>query len=242
MQIKKLLRIAIASLLVLSMALALFACKKNNRQIDDEGKLPNQEINQRYYFQQGYRTDWGIIRGDADKWILDRETGLILLLAPLVSEPDENGSPIPVKTTAADGTESFTAIDGVEYAVYFHNGDGITMTTSRNDVVGWLQDPASRFYFNNKHFLGSPRETFLQKGDSTIFTAKYSKLQFTTVSYTFTRDGEDWQGIYNIVMNGTEYFIVTYEAKASLYSQYYDQYYETIGDFRKKGWETSDAG
>ncbi|MBP1588300.1 MAG: hypothetical protein ILO53_07890 [Clostridia bacterium] len=242
MQIKKLIKITVASLLVLSMAVVLFACKQNKTQIDEEGKLPNQEENLRYYFQQGYRTNWGIIRGDAEKWIVDRETGLILMLAPLVSEPDEKGSPIPVKTIGGDGTESFTAIEGVEYAVYFHNGEGITMTTSRNDVVGWLQDPDSPFYFNNKHYIGAPRETFLQKGESTIFTAKYSKLQFTTVSYTFTRDGEDWQGVYNIVMNGTEYFIVTFEAKSSLYNEYYEEYSETIGDFRKRGWETSDVG
>ena len=247
MQLKKLISIVVASLLVVCFAVALFGCKpKTLHFIDENGVLPNQYENLRYYFQQGYRPDWTITRMDADKRILDRDTGLILVMAPLVSTIDADGN-VTVEEeviTDADGNQTKVQklVDGVEYCVYFHNGEGITMTTSRNDVVKWLQDPESKFYFNNKHYNGSPRETFLEKGDPEIFTARYSKLQFSTVAYTFTKDGENWRGVYNIVMQGVEYFIVTFEAKAELYDKYYDAYYETIGDFRMKGWETSDVG
>lgn len=231
----KILKIAIASLLIIACALSMFGCKGKGSQHDTKtGKLPNQYENLRYYFQQGYRTDWCIKEVDSDKRMLDRETGLVMVLTPATAEEktDENGK---AKTV-------YTPIDGVEYCIYYYNGEGIMMTTSRSDIVTWLQDADSKFFFNNKHYRTSPRDTFFQVGEAVTTTAEFSKLQFSTISYTFTKDGEDYVGVYNLVMAGLEYFVVTFEAKEDLYAQYKDQYLETIGDFRRKGWETSDVG
>ncbi|MBQ7445535.1 MAG: hypothetical protein IJS71_06335 [Clostridia bacterium] len=246
MKTMKYLKAVIASLLVLACVLSLLACNKKPSKQNDDGVLPQQHINQRYYFQQGYRTDWDVLEVDADKYMLDRDTGLVMVLAPVETEKDDEGNDVPVKviTKDADGNdvESHKAIEGVEYCIYYYNGEGVYMTTSRADIVGWLSDPSSKHYFNSKHFRGAPRETYLTKDDPILYTAKWSKLQFTSQTYTFTKDGEDYRGIYNIVMSGLEYFVITFEAKADLYDYYYEYYEETIGDFRKKGWETSDVG
>ncbi len=245
---KKIIRALVASLLVLVCAAAMFGCDGGIKpQHGDDGKLPQQHINQRYYFQQGYRTDWDILEVNSEKFMVDKDTGLVMVLAPVQTTTNANGEEVPVEEEvtldSGEVVKVHKAVEGVEYCIYYYNGEGIYMTTSRADIVRWLQDPENtNFYFNNKHFRGSPRDTFLLKGEADLFTAKYSKLQFTSQAYTFTKDGEDWQGVYNVVMSGLEYFIVTYEAKADIYDKYYSSYYETIGDFRKKGWETSDVG
>ncbi len=244
-KLKNTLKVVIASLLVVACSLAIFGCVDNDINKPVDGKLPNQLDNRRYYFQQGYRTDWDIITQDADRYMVNRETGLIMTLAPLQMTKDEEGNDVPVQKAVEENGETVmknVPVENVEYCIYYYNGTGIYMTTSRADLVRWLKDPDSDFYFNNKHNINGPRDTFLEKGESTIYTAKFSKLQFSTQAYTFTRDGEDWQGVYNIVMSGMEYFIVTYEAKADLYDKYLEAYTDTIGDFRKKGWETSDVG
>lgn len=134
-------------------------------------------------------------------------------------------------------------LEGVEYTVYYNVSKKINMTSTQAEVLSWIMDEDNEdFFFNTVHYDNSARETFMTKGEPTTYTAKYSKLQFKQVSYTFTRDGEDWQGIYSLVMKGREYFIITYEAKVDLYTKYETQFKETIGDFRKVGWETSDVG
>ncbi len=232
----KILKIVLASLLIVACTMAMFGCKGGNGSQADKttGKLPEQHENYRFYFQQGYRTDWCIKEVDPDNRKVNTETGLVMVLAPANVEEttDENGKSV----------KKYTPIEGVEYCIYHYKGEGIMMTTSRNDIVNWLQDENSDFYFNKRHYRTSPRDTFFQVGEAVTTTAQFSKLQFSTVSYTYTVDGEDYVGVYNIVMAGVEYFIVTFEAKESLYEQYKEQYLETIGDFRRKGWETSDVG
>ena len=234
MKLNKILKIVISSLLLVCFAFVLFGCNGKKREADPLGKLPQQKENLRYYFQQGYRTDWAIIESNADDFMIDRETGLVMVLAPVTTE----------ETTNDDGTKkvTHTAIEGVEYCIYYYGGEGIYMTTSRSDIVSWMQDEDSDFFFNKKHYRSNPRETFLQIGEAETTTAQYSKLQFSSIRYSFTKDGVEYEGVMNLVMSGMEYFIVTYEARADLYEAYKADYDETIGDFRKRGWETSDVG
>jgi len=234
-QLRKLLKVTVAGLLVVASVSCLFACTKKDDGQSKEGKLPLQYENQRYYFQQGYRTDWEFVQKSTDGRMINAETGLVYELAPFEANETDEETGLP-KITGAQ-------IPGVEYCCYYYKSDSITMTSTRKEVVEWLRDSENaEFYFNNHHNLGDARDTFLAKDEVGLFTAKYSKLQFNTVSYTFVRDGEDWQGVYNLVMGKREYFIITFEAKKELFDTYYDAYLETIGDFRKSGWETSDVG
>ena len=224
MRTKNILKTCIAALLVFTLCLAVFGCSKKEVIEYPDGQLPNQITNKRYYFQQGYLDNWGVVCINADGYLYDEDTGLLLMLAPM----DESGN----------------RVDGVEYCVYHGSSDNINMTSSRADIVGMITDESNSLFFNKKFIYNGERDTYKQSADITLFTAQYSKLQFNCVSYTFTRDGEDWQGMYNIVMNKMEFFVVTIEAKASLWSQYVgndksSDYYNTIGDFRKEGWETS---
>lgn len=239
MNFQKVTKIILAGTLALACAVTMFGCKKgkdgDKAQISDDGSLPNQYSNQRYYFQQGSRTDWDYKLKGEGGYYYNRDTGLVLELVPVktTGEKDEKGFDIPVNPVEF--------IDGVEYCVYHYNNEDniIGMTTSRNDIVNFLLDENSKLYFNNKFYLESPRETFRQVGEPESDTAQYSKLQFTRVAYTFTRDGEDWQGVYVVVASKKEFFVVTFEAKADLYETYEPAYKETIGDFRKEGWEES---
>ena len=239
MQFRRTLKVVIAGLLVLASAFAMFGCSgKNDSQADEDGVLPNQLVNMTYYFQQGYRTDWKVKQYDEanNGKMINRDTGLVLELVP-----------VEVISTDADGnvTEYGSEIAGVEYTVYYYKSGNradanIYMTSTREEMVSWALDPENTgFYFNTNYYIDESRETFLQKGDVEPFTCKYSKLQFSQVSYTFTRDGEEWMGTFYIVTGKQEFFIITYEAKKDLFEQYRDQMLETIGDFRKKGWETA---
>ena len=239
MRFKSILKSGLLFILAIIMTVSLFACNNDKGQAKPNGELPSQLKNERYYFQQGYRTDWKINVADPSGYLVDTETNLVLQLVPAEGrEVDEEGKVI----------NEGTAIAGVEYTIYAyksneHQGDAqkINMTSTPSEVISWIMDENNGFYFNSRFYVDSPRDTFMQRPDVTTYTAKFSKLQFLQISYTFTRDGEDWRGIYNFVMKGQDFFIVTFEAKADLYEQYEAQYNETIGDFRKVGWETSNV-
>lgn len=237
MKIRKTLRIVIASVLAIACVCSLFACKNTKSEIDDDGKLPLQKTNKRYYFQQGLRTDWRFTQLDPDNFMLNRETGLVCQIAPVKDPVEMTEDEIKNYDFNNDKRE---VVADVEYTVYYNDGTGINMTDSPSDLVKWLRDPESDFYFNTKHYVDAPRYAFIMTSEPEVFTSKFSKLQFNKITYSFVRDGEDWDGILNVVMNGAEYFIVTYEAKkGSAYNTYMDGYLEIIGDFRKEGWEHS---
>ncbi len=239
MQIKRTVKIALAAVLAIACMASMFACEKNKGQINEDGKLPIQWENKVYYFQQGVRTDWKFINVSADKKMVDREAGLVCQLAPVADASLELTEEQKKEFGANPAADTRAAVTDVEYSVYYFGGEGVMMTDSTADVVKWIQDEASPFYFNTKHNTGSPREAFRQLTDPEIYYAKFSKLQFNKITYSFTKDGDDWKGELNLVMNGQKYFIVTYEAKADAYEKYFDSYEEIIGDFRKEGWETA---
>ncbi len=218
MRNKSIIKSVLAIVLVIASLFTLFGCKKNEGEklqyID--GNLPNQITNQRFYFQQGYLDTWEVTQQGSDDYAINEDTGLALVLEP----------------TADKGK--------VQYAIYAHTDATILMTDSAATVMAQvMNEDSDDFAFNKHNYIDGERTAFVPAESYEPFTCKHSKLQMYKVSYDFTKDGADWKGIYYYSYSkaGT-YFIVTFECEASLFDKYAADLEETIGDFRKEGWET----
>ena len=218
MRNKSIIKSVLAIVLVIASLFTLFGCKKNDGEklqyID--GNLPNQITNQRFYFQQGYLDTWEVTQQGSDDYAINEDTGLALVLEP----------------TADKGK--------VQYAIYAHTDATILMTDSAATVMAQvMNEDSDDFAFNKHNYIDGERTAFVPAESYEPFTCKHSKLQMYKVSYDFTKDGADWKGIYYYSYSkaGT-YFIVTFECEASLFYRYAADLEETIGDFRKEGWET----
>lgn len=243
---KKTLKTIIAAMLAVVCVLSLFACggTKNEIIAENNGQFAIQWENKRYYFKQGCSTDWMFTEVDAaEKYKISTDTGLVCVLAPIdgaaLTEAEVESTKSAINYPITNGK---TAVDGVEYCIYhiYGKNKGIAMQDSAENIVTRIMDDNDNLGFNNLNNRGEARTAYTKTGEATLFTAKYSKVQFNKVDYTFTEDGEDMKGSFFFVASqDLEYFVVTYEAKASLYDQYYDSFVELIGDFRKVGKETS---
>ncbi len=218
---KSIIKSILALVLVVASIFTMVACKKEVVE-EKTQELPNIVESKRHYYQQGYLDSWTVVKQGQDGHLFDEATGLLIQLAP-----------------AKDGK----AVENVQYNVWIHGSEKIGLTTSRNDLIKLItNDTNADFAFNKINVVeeGKERESYAQQGEPSRFTGKYSKLQFDKVEYTYTRDGNDWKGIYYITWaNDSKYFVVSYEAEASVFDTYKADAEETIGDFRKEGWETA---
>ena len=114
------------------------------------------------------------------------------------------------------------------------------MTDSASSVMAKVMDEENAdFAFNKHNYIDAERTAFKAAEKYENINGKYSKLEMQKVSYDFTKDGEDWKGVYYYSFSkGKAYFIVTFECKADLFEKYSKDCEELIGDFRKEGWET----
>lgn len=232
MRNKSIFKSVIAIVLVIVSVFTFFGCSKDKTDDKDEQTLPNMVESKRWYYQQGFLNNWMVNLVGQDGHVYDENTGLLLQLVPTGVTVDDEG------VEKSDGV----AVEGVQYNVFVNKSEAILMTSSADDIIRYVMDEENDdFAFNTNNYIDAPRDAFMQNGEeSESFTAKYSKLQFESVSYTFTKDGEDWQGIYNfITAKDKTYFIISYEAETSKFEEYKDDYLEIIGDFRKEGWETA---
>jgi len=200
----------VLAVLLIAVAVSSLACKKV---IEEVGVLPNQVKNHRYYYQQGYDNDWDA-QADQNEFMLDDATGLLFKANPKA------------------------APDKVEYRVYFkqqlYTGLGVS-----TDAIGYIMNENHPYYFNRAFIYedGSARESFISAENWE--DARYNKMQFYHVSYTFVKNGEPWKGVYNMIMKANDCFVITFEAAETEFDLYKEDYNELMSDWRKLGWETS---
>lgn len=171
-------------------------------------KLPNQHKNIRYYFQQGYREDWEANFSE-DEHALDKKSFLLFEMWPAGARAE------------------------AEYSIY-HGDTGLMLTTVL-ETTEKIMDESQDLYFN-KRFIKNEKERENFKITSDKKLAIYNRIQYQTVSYTFTKDGADWKGDFYVTMAGSEYYVITWERKADV-DTYDEAFVESISDYRFVGFE-----
>lgn len=212
MKVKKTIKAFVAVLLIACSLMSFAACKKEEEKSRD--KLANQYESASYYFRQGYSDSWKINMQPTDgKLVPDyADQNLALQLIP-----------------AAEAT-------GVQYNIFCNwNMEITSMTDSSTDIATKIMDENSKIYFNKINYL-DPRDEYVQADTASPVT--YNKMQWNQVTFTYIdQDGDQCKGVWNLLTEGTDFYIVSYEAKADKYDTYFTQFEEMINDFKKIGFE-----
>ena len=220
MRMKKILRGMIAVCLVLSAVLAMAGCKEEKSGYKKEHLPKGPEKFSRYYFQQYYPDNWGLLVGD-DGYYYHR-----------FDEPAVGKAGLVVQFVPNDNAEN------VKYSVYHTNESSvaITLETIANRVFDEsLQDPR---YYNNLYLDPAVgiRDTFVVTSEKPE-KINYNIRQYLKVTYTFVVEGEDWRGEYYVSNGQSSYYIISFEAKADLWENYEPTFRKMIDDFEETGFE-----
>ncbi len=177
-------------------------------------ELLNMIESKQYHCLQGYLDNWTVTKQGQDGHLYDKNTGLLLQLAPV-----------------KDGK----AVENAQYNVWISTDQRIPLTALWRDVVKWITDDNNEeFAFNKRQVIipGIERNSYEQQSEPHQFTGKYTEQRFDKVEFTYTKDGVDWKGIYYAKYAGGKYFVISYEAEASVFDMYEADAEEIIGDFR----------
>ena len=177
-----------------------------------ENKLDKQYDNIIYYFRQGFKQGWKLI-GDPDgKYSIPDEDLVIEIIKD--SDPESG-----------------------RYCVYKQKEhDDIPMTASLQGIYKLVVNPDHDLYFNTK--MGT-RDDFVITNDEPI-SVVYNGYQFYSATYTFTKDGVDWQGQFYVLPHGRQYYVIAYEATVAKWAEFEPDFLDMINDFWSKGYESGD--
>lgn len=212
MKVKKIIKAVVAILLIVCSLMSFVACGEKETEVNRD-KLPNQYESKSYYFRQGYSDEWTIaLSGTEGKLVEDyADQGLALQLKPAAEEK------------------------GVYYNVFCNwNVKDISMTNSSSDFADKVSDEKSKLFFNKLNYV-TPREEYIQEEKTQVI---FNKMNWNQVEFTFIdEEGDQCKGVWNLLTEGTNFYIVSYEAKAEKFDTYKDQYKTMIEDFKKIGFE-----
>lgn len=215
MNMKRVLRSALALALIALLAVSMFACSKEKEE-EDTTIFDNQIVNNRYYFQQGYPDDWAYTQG---------EDGLELRELDVTSS--KSAGWLCTKIYPKSG-------DDQVYMIYKYDS-GSDLTT-RNDFVKDIKNVSgnSLHAFNDIFYeeSGLPRDTFVLASTEDK-TTTFNQIQWDYADYTFVKDGEDWKGTFYVTVSGQagEFMVVTCEAKATVWDTAKANFDQMMEDF-----------
>lgn len=216
-------KILVAAVLAMVIALSMFACKK-----DDGPKethiFENRYINQRFYYSQGYPDDWRFTAGNDEYELAELKTygNTEGYLCAKFFPVGADGQPDP----------------DVSFSVYKYNTN--SMMNTLNGITENLMNPDSTYYLN---------DVFVEEEmtrDSFVFTTEWEQekpnhFQWNTANYKFVRDGEDWTGkFYVSTGNATWLFLVCMETKDSKWDATLKTFQDMMSDFGFEGFEKTD--
>lgn len=213
MKIKKIMRAFVAVLLIACSLFAVVGCDSEPEAVNLD-KLPNQYETKNYYFRQGYSNEWEISLQPQDgKLVPDYENqGLALQIVPKAEE------------------------SGVYYNVFCNWNKDIGMTNSAEVIAEKVMNENSNLNFNKINFVEERDE--YQVTSETPAKKIYNKKTWNQVEFTYIdKDGEQCKGVWNLLTDGTNYYVVSYEAKEAKFSTYFAAFEEMIDDFKKVGFE-----
>ena len=246
MNSKKLITRIILLCLVFVFAFSFAGCKDENEELPEEHpNLPDQYENYRYYVQQGYRGDsWTVSDGQDRYYKVDSEGKYA------------DGTDFPPYIERCGLVATFTPknVTNVKYNIY--TLEGSFMRATQGDMLMGILGKSSTYNFEfNNLFLDdldrTPRDNFVltDGGDSVedtlesirTTTVEYNKISFQRISYSFTVDGNEWQGMLLLTLAQQGGFhVITLETEASVWDANFAAMEEMLSDFRLLGWETDD--
>ncbi len=214
-------KILVAVLLVVVMAVPMFSCKKDET-VKVTHVFENRYINQRFYYSMGYPDNWVYSTGEDD-----------LQLEDLSTYGNTEGY-LCAKYFPQD--EGYTG--DVAVTVYKYNTN--SMMNTLNGITTNLMTEGSSYYLNDVFHEGEIlRDTFTFTSDAA--SEKPNHFQWNTANYSFVREGEDWKGkFYVSTGNNTWFFVVCMEAKVDKWDANVSIFNDMMKDFGFEGFEKSD--
>jgi hypothetical protein len=178
----------------------------------EDNKLAQQYENIIYYFRQGFKDGWKLT-GDPDgKYSIPDED--------LVIEINKEADPTSGR-----------------YCVYKQKEHSdIPMTSSLQAMYGIVTNPEHELYFNTRMGV---RDDFKLTNEEPI-DVTYNGYQFYSATYTFTKDGADWQGQFYLLPHSRQYYVVAYEAAVAKWAEFEPDFLDMIQDFWSTGFESGD--
>jgi hypothetical protein len=182
-------------------------------------KLHNAE---RYFFRVGYPEDWAAEAG-ANNFFLDKDTGLVLNLYPLIKSSD--ATPIPQETGQEDVQDPMVRDETAIISFFYRpieKGEEMDLKQAMDIALAELMESGKNITEDNI---------------SSIMDYESEKTVFKKVSYTYMKNLFPVKGDMYVAVRQMCYYIIIYEAEhdvlaGSSYNKYKDVAGEIIDDFR----------
>ncbi|MBE7056610.1 MAG: hypothetical protein E7388_04125 [Ruminococcaceae bacterium] len=208
MQIKKVLKVVLLCCLTVILAVSVFGCK--GKEGPNKYNLPNQYQNIIYYFEQGFHEGWSLVGDESGKYSIPEEK----LVIEIKKDEDPNSA---------------------RYAVYKQKEhDDMPMTSSLRSMFALTVNPEHDLYFNKN--MGVREGYTITSADPIDFILNGN--QYYSATYTFTKDGAEWQGQYFLLPHGRQFYVVCYESTVATWATYEPIFKEMMNDFRPIGFES----
>lgn len=208
MQIKKVLKVVLLCCLAGILTISVFGC--NNQEPDAKYNLPNQYRNIIYYFEQGFHDGWSLIGDESGKYSIEEER----LVIDITNDEDPNSA---------------------RYSVYKQKEhDDMPMTSSLRSMFALATNPEHELYFNTNMGV---RENFVMTNKEPIDFILNGN-QYYSATYTFTKDGTEWQGQFFLLPHSRQFYVIAYESTVEKWGTYEPIFKEMMNDFRPIGWES----
>lgn len=182
-------------------------------------KLHNAE---RYFFRVGYPEDWAAEAG-ANNFFLDKETGLVLNLYPMIKSPD--ATPLPQATNEEDFKDPLVRDETCVISFYYRAieaDEEMDLQKAMNLAINEL--------------MGSDKNISAENL-SPVMDYQSEKATFKKVTYTYMRNLFPVKGEMYVAVRKMCFYIIVFEAEhdvlaGSSYNKYKDVANEIINDFR----------
>lgn len=178
---------------------------------DSPYNLPNQYKNIIYYFEQGFPDGWKLYGTENGKYNVPEEK--------LVIEIRNKKNP-----------------GDARYCVYKQKEhDAMPMTSTLRSIFALVTNPEHELFFNNNMGVRDDFEFTSTDPIDVILNG----FQYYSSTYTFTKDGEDWQGQLFMLPHSRQYYVIAYEATVEEWEKYLPDFEEMMDDFRPTGFDSA---
>lgn len=221
MNFKRVLKTALSLVMIAVLAVSVFACTPEQKEVEEEKVFENQLVNDRYRFSQGYPEDWDYTQGESGAEIRSFYAGKGegFLVTKFVSKTNAN----------------------LVYTVYKYNPGTGSAAVAPSTWMNNLMETGDRVTYKfNDHFT---EEENLSRSDFNVTSSAYTEQSYIPqvtwfeVEYEFTVDNEDWEGSYHVTQASEAgwFFLVTCEAKATDWTAAQTTFKDMLKDFRDIG-------
>lgn len=216
-------KVLVAVLLVVVMSLSLFACKKEEKYVEQKVYEKNYD-NDRFYYVVYYPDDWTVTAGNEG-----------FELAPLNPKRADQDGYLCCKLFPASQAGN---VDDIKASFTVYKLDTKSMMNTIKEFADKLLDPNSLYYLNDVFVEEGLERTSFNFKDTESTKENPNHFQFNTAHYDFVRNGEEWKGkFYVSSANNTWMFVVCVESVESEWDANYEIFKGMMHDFSFRGYE-----